>query len=124
MSVHSNSVFKQKLGVKSRRSAKGDHKPQDHYQADHGFGSQRHGSSDHRSDMRNMPSEDSDDDEHLELYEQMLNNSKNKNSKKLFCTIDGCNKEFSSRFCLKRHFMTIHCKQKKFRCKECGRCFA
>lgn len=45
-----------------------------------------------------------------------------KSSQSLTCP--ECNKEFSTRFSLKRHMETIHLGQKKFKCVLCGRSFA
>jgi len=56
-------------------------------------------------------------------FNEMIRNQKNKTGK-LLCTINGCNKEFSSNFCLKRHYLTIHLGFKRFKCELCDRRFA
>lgn len=48
--------------------------------------------------------------------------SGNKNS--YVCTMANCGKTFSSRFCLKRHLITLHMGFKRFVCNVCGRNFA
>jgi uncharacterized Zn-finger protein len=60
--------------------------------------------------------------ESMDEYNRIL--EEQENSKRPVCTMPGCGKEFSSRFCLKRHYMTIHMKFKKFECNVCSRTFA
>lgn len=57
-------------------------------------------------------------------FNEIIASQEGKNNNKLVCTMPHCGKEFSSRFCLKRHFLTIHLGLKKFKCDICGRNFA
>lgn len=40
------------------------------------------------------------------------------------CPMDDCLKDFSSKFCLKRHFLNVHMGYKKYKCPICERQFA
>ena len=63
--------------------------------------------------------------QYLEIYNKMIKSKVNQQNKGVHvCTMAGCDKQFSSRFCLKRHFITIHCRVKKYVCEVCNRPFA
>jgi uncharacterized Zn-finger protein len=47
----------------------------------------------------------------------------NKSGKQFVCSHPGCNKEYSTKFALKRHAIT-HSKKKQFSCRFCSKKFA
>ncbi len=59
-----------------------------------------------------------------EFYRMMRSQALLREGDEYFCSVLGCGKKFNSRFCLKRHFLTIHMGIKRFSCKICGRNFA
>jgi predicted HD phosphohydrolase len=59
------------------------------------------------------------------ILSKMIESPENKGNKDSYiCTMTNCGKLFSSRFCLKRHLITLHMGFKRFVCNVCGRNFA
>lgn len=66
--------------------------------------------SDNKIENNGEEANDELESQYLSMYDRMIDNQPDPKQKRLICTVKNCQKEFSSRFCLKRHFLTIHCK--------------
>ena len=58
-----------------------------------------------------------------DLLERVISEAPPGENKKFTCTLDECDKIFSSKYCLKRHIISLHLGCKRHRCDICGKYF-